>query len=167
MRIKPTSSASKVVDVNDICNQVRDPSLCSSILNSKPGGAKGADLISLAQYTIGVGRAKAIDTINLINTLITKSGSDPNAKNHYKSCLKHFSKEEGALNVIDYVEESLKKGDYLNMSAASRAIMIDIDDCISGEDTPYDDKSELPRYTDNVEKVAHIIVIISTYLIHN
>ncbi|KAE9599936.1 hypothetical protein Lal_00045446 [Lupinus albus] len=165
-----TSSASKVVDVNVICNQAQDPSLCSSILNSKPGGTKGADLISLAQYTIDVARVKANDTINLINMLIANSDSDSKGKNHYKACLTNFNKDEGALKDIDYVQELLKNEDYFGISAAARAINIDIDDCITGydtKDTPYDDKSKLPQHADIVEKVVDIILIISTYLIQN
>ncbi|OIW21031.1 hypothetical protein TanjilG_28257 [Lupinus angustifolius] len=80
------------------------------------------------------------------------------------------SKDEGALNVIDYAQESLKKGDYFSLSAASKAVIIDVEDCITGgdpEDTPYNDKSKLPQYVENVQKVVHIVVIISNHLIQN
>ncbi|KAE9615567.1 hypothetical protein Lal_00045278 [Lupinus albus] len=162
------SSASKVVDVKVICAQARDPKLCSSVLNSKPGGAKGADLVSLAQYTIKVARVKTIKTVNLINVLIAKSGSDPKEKTHYKTCLTHFNKDEGALGDIDYVQELLKKGDYFGVGTAASAVITDVDDCITGEDPedpPYPDKSNLPQFADVVQKVVDIILIISKYLI--
>ncbi|OIW03147.1 hypothetical protein TanjilG_11784 [Lupinus angustifolius] len=162
------SSASKVVDVKDICAKARDPKLCSSVLNSRPVGARGANLITLAQYTINVARVKATNTVKLINILIAKSGSDHKAKNHYKTCLTHFNKDEGALNDIDYVEELLKKGDYFGVGTAASAVITDVDDCITGEDPedpPYPDKSNLPQYADVVQKVVNILLIISKYLI--
>ncbi|OIW20163.1 hypothetical protein TanjilG_02965 [Lupinus angustifolius] len=162
-----SSSASKVVDVKVICAQVQDPKLCLSVLNSKPGGAKGADLVTLAQYTINVARVKATNTVNLINILIAKSGSDPKAKEHYKICLTHFNKDEGALNDIDYVQELLKKGDYFGVGTAASAVLTDVDDCLTGEDPedpPYPDKSNLPQYADVVQKIVEILLIISKYL---
>ncbi|CAL0313691.1 unnamed protein product [Lupinus luteus] len=134
------SFASKVVDVQVICAQARDPKLCSSVLNSKPGGAKGVDLVTLSQYTINVARVKATKTVTLINSLIAKS-----------------------------VQELLKKDDYFGVGTTASAITTDVDDCITGEDPedpPYPDKSNLPQYADVVQKVVDIILIISKYLIH-
>ncbi|XP_019430492.1 PREDICTED: uncharacterized protein LOC109337868 [Lupinus angustifolius] len=127
------SSASNFVDVKVICAQARDPILCSSVLNSKVVGAKGAYLITFSQYTINVARVKATNTVNLINIMIAKSGSDPKAKEHYKICLTHFNKDEGAPNDIDYIEELLKKGDYFGVGTTASAIITDVDDCIIGE----------------------------------
>ncbi|KAE9597415.1 hypothetical protein Lal_00029993 [Lupinus albus] len=161
------SSPSKVVDVTVICAQARDPKLCSSVLNSKPGGVKGADLVSLAQYTINVARVNATNTVKLINVLIAKSGNDLKAKAHYKTCLTHFDKDEGALGDIDYVQELLKKGDYIGVGTTASAIITDVDDCLTGEDPedpPYPDKSNLPKYADVIQKVVDIILIISKYL---
>ncbi|KAE9599802.1 putative pectinesterase inhibitor domain-containing protein [Lupinus albus] len=76
------SSASKVVDVEAICAQAPDPKFCSSVLNSKLGGAKGADILSHAQYTINVHRVKATNTNNLVSVLIANSGNNPKAKAH-------------------------------------------------------------------------------------
>ncbi|CAL0313693.1 unnamed protein product [Lupinus luteus] len=162
------SRASKVVDVQVICAQARDPKLCSSVLNSKPGGAKGVDLVTLAQYTINVARVKATKTVTLVNSLIVKSGGHPKAKSHYQTCLTHFNKDEGALSDINYVQELLKKGDYFGVGTAASAVITNIDDCITGEDPedpPYPDKSNLPQYADVVQKVVDIILIISNYLI--
>ncbi|KAL5080623.1 hypothetical protein RYX36_009044, partial [Vicia faba] len=75
----------KIVPVNMICERVKNPSFCSNLLYSK----SGADLITLAQYTIDVVRANMTNTVNLINTLIASSHS-LNALSHYKLCLKVF-----------------------------------------------------------------------------
>ncbi|CAL0322706.1 unnamed protein product [Lupinus luteus] len=161
------SSASKVVDVKDICAKARDPKFCSTVLNSKPGGTKGADLISLAEYTINFARIKATNTVTLINTLIAKSDNDPKAKNHYKTCLTHFNKDEGALKDINHVQELLKKGDYFGVNTAASAVITDVDDCIKGEgpgEPAHPDKSNLPQQAVVVQKVASIILIISNLL---
>ncbi|KAF1896136.1 hypothetical protein Lal_00042903 [Lupinus albus] len=273
-------SASKVVDVTVICAQARYPKLCSSVLNSKSGEAKGAYLVSLAQYIINVARVNSTNKVipkktpigfivkkkthtlvshsecsellnkpvalqlgtithkgningyhlscniliqsihqtrnclkirkeqrflagatpkerpkktpigfivkkkthtlvshsecsekfqqvKLINVLITKSGNDPKAKAHYKTCLTHFNKDEGALSDIDYVQGLLKKGDYIGVGTAASAVITDVDDCLTGgdpKDPPYPDKSNLPQYVDVVHKVVDIILIISKYL---
>ncbi|KAE9597417.1 hypothetical protein Lal_00029892 [Lupinus albus] len=161
------SSVSKVVDVTVLCAQAQDPKFCSSVLNSKPGGAKDADLVSLAQYTVNVARVNSTNTINLINALIAKGDSDPKAKAHYKKCLTHFNKDEGALSDIDRVQELLKKEDYFGVSTAASAVITDVDNCITGEDPedpPYPDKSNLPQYADVVKKTVGILLIISKYL---
>ncbi|KAK7290996.1 hypothetical protein RIF29_05825 [Crotalaria pallida] len=161
------ASNNAVMDVNIICKQTQNPSLCSNILNSKPGGAKGADLITLAQYTIDIVRGNLTNTISLIKTLIAQSGKDPKAKAHYEECLVHFGEEEGALGDINQTQELLKKGDYVGVNSAASAVISDVEDCISGEDPDdpaYPDKSKLPQYADVVSKVADIILVISKYL---
>ncbi|KAJ1397029.1 Invertase/pectin methylesterase inhibitor domain superfamily [Sesbania bispinosa] len=57
--VASSSYARRVVEVNAICRQTQNPSFCSSLLNSNPGGT---ELISLAQYTIGVVRANVTTT---------------------------------------------------------------------------------------------------------
>jgi hypothetical protein len=66
-----SSYAAKVVPVNVICQKAKNPSFCSNLLNSK----SGADLITLAQYTIDVVRVDMTNTVKLINTLIAHPGS--------------------------------------------------------------------------------------------
>ncbi|XP_058767034.1 uncharacterized protein LOC131640670 [Vicia villosa] len=48
------SISTKVIEVDIICKGASNPSYCSNLLNSKPGGAKGVSLVDLAQYTIDV-----------------------------------------------------------------------------------------------------------------
>ncbi|KAE9599806.1 hypothetical protein Lal_00045655 [Lupinus albus] len=156
------SSASKFVDVNVLCAQTRDPSFCSRILNSKPGGAKGADLVSLAQYTIGVARAKGTDTVKLINKLISTSGSDPKAKAHYSYCSRHFNNYNGALKHINDIQVVLNKRDYYGVFKAATTVITDIYGCISGD---YPDRSNLPQSANIFERVVDIILTISKFLI--
>ncbi|CAL0322705.1 unnamed protein product [Lupinus luteus] len=161
------SSATKVVQVNIICAQTRDPSFCSDILNSKPGGAKGVDLVSLAQYTIGVARFNATKTVELLNMLVARKGSDPRAKSHYSTCLTHFDKYRGALKHLYYVQQVLRNGDYFSLLKAATLLIVDVEDCITGDDYGYFDMSILPQYADVFEKVADIILTVSKFLIRN
>ncbi|KAF1882933.1 hypothetical protein Lal_00003115 [Lupinus albus] len=140
--------ASKVVDVNLICKEVQNPSFCSNILNSKPGGAKGADLLSHANYTIEVVLGNITNTINLIKSLIAHSGNDPQAKSHYEECLVLFGGENGSLGEIMDTQKHLKDGDYYGVITAATSVIANIEYCISGEDPqdpPYPDKSKLPQ----------------------
>ncbi|KAK7290997.1 hypothetical protein RIF29_05826 [Crotalaria pallida] len=160
-------ASNKVVDVSTICKETENPSFCLNILNSKPGGAKGADLVTLAQYTIDVVRGNVTNSISLIKSLIEQSGKDPKAKAHYEECLVHFSEEEGALGDINQTQELLKKGDYVGVNSAASAVTTDVQDCISGEDPDdptYPDKSKLLEYADIIEQVVSIILVISNYL---
>ena len=164
-----SSYATKVVEVNTICNRTTNPSFCSNILNSRPGGAIGAELVTLAQYTIDVVRANVTNTINLIKSLIANA-SDPNAKDHYNTCLTHFSYNEGALGEVEYTAQMLKTRDCQGVNVAAAGIASNVEYCISGDspsDPPYYDPSVLPRYANFVEQAAEIICVISTYLMHS
>ncbi|KAK7290999.1 hypothetical protein RIF29_05829 [Crotalaria pallida] len=164
-----SNASNKVVDVNAICKPTENPSLCSNILNSKPGGAKGADLVSLALYTVDVARGNITNTINLIKSLIAKSAHNPNAKNHYEMCLLHFDYDEGALAIIDGIKKILKSRDYNSLNIAASAVQTEVSNCIVGDspsDPPYHDSSLLPRYADVVDQVVDIILSISYYLVN-
>ncbi|KAJ1397025.1 Pectinesterase inhibitor domain [Sesbania bispinosa] len=162
-----SSYEAKVVEVNVICKQTRNPSFCSSLLNSKPGGA---DLVSLAQYTIDVVHSNVTNTITLIKSLIAQSANDSKASAHYKQCLEFFSSDEGALSSVEDTEERLKAGDYDGVNLGAAAVSTYVDDCVSGEgpsDPPYPDRSLLPKYADVIDQVVQIILIISNLLLHN
>ncbi|RHN50644.1 putative pectinesterase inhibitor domain-containing protein [Medicago truncatula] len=70
------SISAKVVDVDIICKEASNPSYCSNLLNSKPGGAKGVDLVDLARYTIDVLNNNSSDTLNLIHNLVRSAEND-------------------------------------------------------------------------------------------
>ncbi|XP_045791992.1 pectinesterase inhibitor 2-like [Trifolium pratense] len=150
-----SSYSTKIVQVDEICHKAKNPSFCSTLLNSK----KGADLVSLAQYTIGVLRVNMTNTVKLINTLIAQSGNDVKALTHYKMCLKEFVNDGGALFVLGNVERVLKEGNYHLMSVGANDIMQDIRNCIY--DTSYHDTSSLPSYGEVALQIDQIIQIIA------
>ncbi|MED6148238.1 hypothetical protein PIB30_051224 [Stylosanthes scabra] len=159
-----TNATPKILDVNTICNQTQNPSLCSKILNSKPGGADGADLNSLANYTIGVARSNVTNTIRLIKFLIRNS-TDSDAKDHYELCLTHFG-DEDALKAVERAEKMLKAKDYKSVNIAAGDVATS-EACVYGDspsDPVFPDHSLLPHFAEYVEHVAEVICVISNYL---
>jgi len=55
-----------------------------NLLNSKPGGAKGIDLVHLAYYTIDMLNNNTTNTINLLSELVKSA-------NFYQICLDDIS----------------------------------------------------------------------------
>lgn len=157
-----SSYSSKIVEVNVICQKAKNPSFCSTLLNSKPGGTNGADLVSLAQYTIDVLRVKLTNTVKLINTLISRSGKDVKALTHYKNCLKYYFADGGAIFVLGNIQRVLKEGNYNLMSVGANDIIHDISDCIN--DPNYHDTSSLPNYGQVALQIDQIIQIIAGFL---
>jgi pectinesterase inhibitor-like protein len=150
-----SSYSTKIVQVDEICHKAQNPSFCLTLLNSK----KGADLASLAQYTIDALRVKMTNTVKLINTLIAQSGKDVKALAHYQLCLKEFVNDGGALFVLGNVERVLKEGNYHLMSVGANDIMQDIKNCIY--DTNYHDTSSLPSNGEVALQIDQIIQIIA------
>ncbi|WJX29726.1 hypothetical protein P8452_18333 [Trifolium repens] len=79
------SISSAKVDVDVICNQAQNPTYCSNLLNSKPGGAKDVDLVDLAQYTLNVLDSNLAETQRVIAEL---ENADLYSK-QYSSMAKH------------------------------------------------------------------------------
>lgn len=152
--------AAKVVPVNVICQKAKNPSFCSNLLNSK----SGADLITLAQYTIDVVRVDMTNTVKLINTLIAHPGSIK-ALNHYKLCLQIFVNDGGALFVLENIQRVLKEGNYKLMNVGANDIMTGINNCIN--DPSFQDTSSLPKSAGDVLQADQIIQILSTFLLSN
>ncbi|CAK8533100.1 unnamed protein product [Lathyrus sativus] len=155
-----SSYAAKVVPVNVICQKAKNPSFCSNLLNSK----SGADLITLAQYTIDVVRTDMSNTVKLINTLIANPGS-VKALNHYKFCLKEFVNDGGALFVLENVQRVLKEGNYQLMNVGANDIMTDINNCIN--DPGFQDTSSLPKSAGDALQADQIIQTLSSFLLSN
>ncbi|MCI15096.1 pectinesterase inhibitor 2-like, partial [Trifolium medium] len=152
-----SSYAIKVVDVDTICKNVNDnPPFCLNLLKSK----NGTDLVTLAQYTITVARIDLTNTVNVINKLISQSGSDLKAKDHYEYCLSLFGAGGGgALCLLGDGEQYLKNGDYDSFNVQVNSIIADYSDCINGGTPgipPYHDKSVLPKYAEVVHDVVDI-----------
>ncbi|KAK7391338.1 hypothetical protein VNO78_19753 [Psophocarpus tetragonolobus] len=158
-----TSYAIPAREVSTICKQAKDPSFCSTLLNSNPN----ANLVDLTQYTIDIVRVNVTNTIKLINTLIAQS-TDPKAKNHYKSCLENFG-SEGALGDLDYTQELFKKEDYQGVNLGASSVLDDIEDCVSGDTPsvpPFHDLSKLPQYAAITESVISVLLVLSINLGH-
>ncbi|MED6186521.1 hypothetical protein PIB30_067445 [Stylosanthes scabra] len=148
-------------------------SYCSNLLNSIPGGASQADIDSLAHYRIEVLRSDLTKTVNLLNSLIASSSTDPKAKELYKFCLKEYSgNNDGALGEIDHMQQSLRAKDYNGVSLGINDVVADNDECMSyGKESSsaasklsshnftvdLRDPSPLPQYNDAIFKVLQII----------
>jgi pectinesterase inhibitor-like protein len=161
-------NATKVVDINTICNDVPDkynPSFCYNLLKPK----QGADLVTLAQYTIDVARNNLTNTVNLLKKLISQSGSDLKAKEYYEYCLSVFGTGNGgALNILADGEQYLKNGVYFKFRGQVNSIIGDYSSCIDGaspSDDPFSDKSLLPKYAKFIIDVAEIMFYITVFLI--
>ncbi|XP_058768941.1 pectinesterase inhibitor-like [Vicia villosa] len=150
------SSTNKVVDVDAICKQTKDPSFCSNLLNSKPGGV-GQDLVSLVQYTLDVALSNTTNTVHLIQVLIAQKGSDVEAQFHYNVCYRRF---ENVIDGIVNARESLKLRDYYNAISSVGHIRLMIDYCLKGSgpgEPPYHGNPMVPKYADVVDQVAIIM----------
>jgi pectinesterase inhibitor-like protein len=156
----------KVVDIDTICKNVtNNPSFCFTLLKSK----HGADLVTLAQYTIDVARINVTNIVNLIKTLISQSGSDPKAKSHYENCLSLFGTGDGgALSELVDAEKYLKSGEYISFRVQVNNMIADYSYCITGGDPsvpPYQDRSVLPKYAEVVHDVVDILSSIALFLL--
>jgi pectinesterase inhibitor-like protein len=157
----------KFVDVDTICKNATNPSFCSTLLNSKPGGGSG-DLVNLAEYTLSVVQTNVTNTIDQIKELIKQSGSNFAARTHYEACLGNFGDEIGALDAIEAAQGALKMGKYKFAHDEANDISFFMFLCISGNspsDPPFHDTSLLPKYVDIVDQIAKITVLILNYLI--
>ncbi|XP_058736580.1 pectinesterase inhibitor 1-like [Vicia villosa] len=162
--VASSSYAVKTVDVNTICKGVKNTSFCVTLLNSKPGTSR--DLLSLANYTIDVTLANTTNTIKLLQSLISKSGGDAEAKYHYNGCLSHFKAIAGMLGAARY---HMKSGEYDTVLEEAVAVRIHVDNCISGDSPgdphyPYHDKSMLPKYANMVDQVAQVFAAVMDFL---
>ncbi|XP_004517113.1 pectinesterase inhibitor 1-like [Cicer arietinum] len=159
--------AIKVVDIDTICkDEDVNTSLCITLLKSK----QGADLLTLAQYTIDVLYTEVNNTVKLIKTLIHQFDKDPTAKSHYRECFELFAKPNGAAAVVEEIENKMKGGDYDGMREMTLSITGDYDTCINDDSPgaiPYPDKSLLPKYAKVVNDVANILYVISKFLMGN
>ncbi|KAL2335176.1 hypothetical protein Fmac_016389 [Flemingia macrophylla] len=160
-----SSYATQGVELDSICKQAENPTFCLNLLNSKPGGVAGADLVDLANYALDVARANITTTTKLIKRLIRRNVNDTEARDHYRLCLNQIHK--GALNKVEFTQMTLNSGDYQSLNVAASGIRTHIELCIDGEspsDTPYNDTSLLPTYANVISQVVDIILIISNNL---
>ncbi|XP_057720318.1 uncharacterized protein LOC130934802 [Arachis stenosperma] len=159
-----SSCAAKVVEVEEICSKTGDiSSYCKAILNSKPGGAEGSDLDSLAQFTIEVLRSNITNTTTFLKSLIARGG-DPDLLDVYDGCLDNLSGDRGALNEIDRMQQSLKARSYKAVTTGLNKVDQDNADCFNDfKDPALRDPSALPQYTRQISQATTIIKAISTF----
>ncbi|CAJ2637208.1 unnamed protein product [Trifolium pratense] len=150
------------VDVQAICKRSQNPSFCLTFLNSRPGGP-GKDLGDLESYTLGVLHTDVSNTITLITKLIAQSGSDQKKLNHYSLCLNYFG-DDGILGRVKRAQEQLKISNYVGVNMFMGTIMNFTEDCVSRENIPIEDTSELPKNASVVNDIAEIIAIMSNML---
>ncbi|KAL5080627.1 hypothetical protein RYX36_009048 [Vicia faba] len=165
-----SSNSTKVVEVNDICKESFQESFCSKLLKSRPGGAKGVDLVNLAQYTIDVVRANLTNTLTLLHKLIPES-STVKAKKHYDTCLLDLGPVGTSASVhLNDADSSFKRGDYKNMAASTALLVQNILHCRNDRKDYYyyydygSDKALFTNYVEVVLQTSKILDIIATYL---
>ncbi|KAL2335353.1 hypothetical protein Fmac_016566 [Flemingia macrophylla] len=160
----PFSDASnKVVDVKTICAMTNNTSFCSNLLNSRPGGAAGADLHTLMQYTVDVIYGNVTDTIELINMLIANcNNQDVSAKYHFGLCLRALI---CAKSDIEYNRNQLQFKNYDRLSVGFALVDTDLQTQTCSVFPPhYNDSSVLPKYVEGVTQVNQIIGTIFSLL---
>ncbi|XP_020234257.1 pectinesterase inhibitor 1 [Cajanus cajan] len=143
----------KVVDVKTICKLSKNTSFCLNFLNSKPGGAHGANLDTLGQYTFNQTLGKVTNTITLIKQLIAKGSPDPLKVFHYKYCMGSFIRVKSD---IEYVQSMFKSKDYRNIRLVVEDSLNSSLNCLQVP-PENDDPSMLPKYIKAIQLVEGVI----------
>ncbi|RHN50657.1 putative pectinesterase inhibitor domain-containing protein [Medicago truncatula] len=156
------SISAKVVDVDVICREASNPTYCSNLLNSKQGGAKGVDLVDLAEYTIDVLSENWTNTYNLINKLINNAENSMVA-NYYYRCSIDFMNKDSVANSLGDALLNLNIGNYPAMAKAITDVKQYLFDCI---DSLRKNKTSplLPKYVDVLQQGNQVLQIITKYL---
>ncbi|KEH25473.1 plant invertase/pectin methylesterase inhibitor [Medicago truncatula] len=157
------SISAKVVDVDIICKEASNPSYCSNLLNSKPGGAKGVDLVDLARYTIDVLNNNSSDTLNLIHNLVRSAENDTVANYYYRCDIDLLNHADSVTSSLTDAQVSLSFRKYPAMAKDSADIMKYILECI---DSLHKHKTSplLATYVENLRQSAQVFQIITKYL---
>jgi len=155
------SISSKVVDVDVICKEASNPSYCSNLLNSKPGGAKNVDLVDLAQFTIGVVK----DNLYTAYKLVIKLQSDKNVtvRNYYTRCAIDLDGKDSAAGRLLGAKIDLELKNYPGMAKEIGFVMQHINDCIDSLHKN-DTSPILAKDVDILGQSGEVIQIISKYL---
>ncbi|RYR05704.1 hypothetical protein HN51_041951 [Arachis hypogaea] len=173
-----TPYAAKIVTVEEICKNPNPAyaltfAYCSNLLNSIPGGAKGANVDSLAQYTLEVLQSNLTNTVNLLKSLIANSSTSPDLLDVYHICLNNLDDiggrgQQGALAEIKAIKNGLKQHAYGLVISGLHDTLFYLRSCTSVDHgTPnrdFHDPSLLPQYTGDILKVIGILDAISGYL---
>jgi len=157
-----SSISAKVVEVNVINKEASKPSNCSYLLNSKPGGANGVDLIHLAEYILDVLDHNMTDTYKLIIQL--QSGDNPTIINYYDCCsLDFFNVDTATIRLVD-AKLDFQVKHYQAMAKDTADVMKCLLECSNSlkenETSPL-----LAKYVDHLQQGVQVLQIITKYLI--
>jgi len=156
------SISAKVVDVDIICKEASNPTYCSNLLNSKSRGAKGVDLVDLAQYTIDVLNDNSSRANDLMKNLMDIAENDTVASYYYRCDTDFFDTDSFLISLRD-AESNLHIGKYPAMAKESADIMQYLLDCIRSLHQ-HETSTLLAKYVDDLRQGAQVLQIISKYL---
>jgi pectinesterase inhibitor-like protein len=154
------SISSAKVDVDVICTQAQNPTYCSNLLNSKPGGAKGVDLVDLAQYTLNMLDSNLAKTQRVIAKL--ENAYNDNVLQYYYPCTRDAI--DIAIRIGD-AEKDLYSKQYSSMAKHTAEIMPFIRECgdiLHKNKTGY--SPLVAKFVDVLRQVAQVIQTIVNYL---
>lgn len=152
------SFSAKVVDVDVICKEASNPSYCSNLLNSKPGGAKNVDLVDLANYTIGVVK----DNFYIAYKLVINLQRNVTVRNYYTRCAIDFDGDDSIRGRLLGAKIDLELKNYPDMASQIGFVMQHIDDCIDSLHKN-DTSPILAKDVDILRQSGEVIQIISKY----
>lgn len=152
-----SSVSTKVVEVNVICKEASNPSYCINLLNSKPKGAKGVDLVHLAYYTIAVLNNNCTNTVNLLSELVKSA-------NYYQICSDELSGLDSVRSRIGDAKFNLDRINYYSVAGDSEDIKFHVNECFIS--LPQDKKTSLllTKYLDVIRQGGQVLQIIAKYL---
>ncbi|XP_058776348.1 uncharacterized protein LOC131650661 [Vicia villosa] len=162
--VSSSNSISKeVVEIDVICQKASNPSYCSNILNSKPGGAKCVSLVDLADYIIDALIDNSTNTNMLISRLIDQIGNNDTEINYYSKCKSNFIRVDGVIYKLIYASRDLTDMQYPAMVKGIDIVMEYVLECI---DSLHQHKTS-PLLANDVEVLRQgiqVLQIIAKYL---
>ncbi|XP_058776343.1 uncharacterized protein LOC131650654 [Vicia villosa] len=157
------SISNKVVEVDVICKEASNPSYCSNLLNSKPGGAKDASLVDFADYMIDGLIDNSTNTDMLISILIDKIGDNYTEINYYYRCKVNILSVDGIIARLVIAEKDLTLKHYPAMIKGIRDVMDKILQC---RDSLRQHKTSplVAQNVDVLQQSGQVLQIISKYI---
>lgn len=144
-------------EINDICSKTSNPSFCSQVLNSDPRVAT-ADLPGLAQISIDIGHAKALDTFKYIKSLLKQVlPQDPSLHERYLSCSENYDE---AIDNFEMAEGAVSARSYAGAKSAISGALTQADTCNDDLQGSPPDPSQLHQRNQNILNLCNIIFAI-------
>ncbi|XP_058776345.1 uncharacterized protein LOC131650657 [Vicia villosa] len=161
--VASSDSSNKVVEVDVICKEASNPSYCSNLLNSKPGGAKDVSLDDFAHYMIDGLIDNSTNTEMLISVLIDKIGDNYTEINYYYRCLVNIISVDGITSTLVIAEKDLTLKHYPAMIKGVGNVMDKILQC---RDSLRQHKTSplVAQNVDVLQQSGQVLQIISKYI---